>query len=180
MRRMLLRLMPVAVMVAACGGTPGAPSLPPSNFSVQPDISDPSCNGGQGVRLPSLLHSDPVVAFSTMPDESTLVALSELYPGSRFVILRSITRSCEPNPAFGNDGVSRVAVPSDLHPRHTSRAAIPTAGVWIDAIIPRQGGGAIVSGNGGGEWLVGEVTSTGTMDPTFGTRGWALFPFPVT
>jgi hypothetical protein len=113
-----------------------------------------------------------------MPDGSTLIALSEIYPGKRFAVLHSITRSCEPNPAFGNNGVSRIDVPADLRPTHTGRLGIPAGGVWIDTITPRQGGGAIISGNFGGEWLIGEVTGRGRMDSTFGDRGWVLLPFP--
>lgn len=101
-----------------------------------------------------------------------MIALSEIYPGKRFVVLHSITRSCEPNRAFGSNGVSRIAVPADLRPpRHAGPFAIPAGGVWIDTITPRQGGGAIVSGNYGGGWLVGEVTGRGRMDSTFGDRG---------
>jgi hypothetical protein len=110
-----LALLMLAVPLAACGGSsssvsPAATSSrvvvhsAPSGFVVRPDISDPLCNGGRGIRLRAGLAGDAVVASGGMPDGSTWVAFSELYPGKRFAFLRSVTRECSPNREFGDDG----------------------------------------------------------------------------
>jgi hypothetical protein len=112
-----------------------------------------------------------------MADGSTLIALTKIYPGKRSAALRSITRKCASNRAFGDDGAATITIPSTLRPTDPSAGA-PAEGVWINAIAPRNGGGAIVAGVYGGDWVVGEVTARGTVDRTFGSQGWVLLPLP--
>src|SRR3989440_10105264 len=120
-RRLLaLASLTLSASLAACGGSRHAPGGPAasvsrvvvhsarSGFVVQPDISDPRCNGGGGVRLRAGLGGDAVVASATMPDGSTWVAFSEIYPGKRFAVLRSVTRECLPSRGFGHDGVATI------------------------------------------------------------------------
>jgi hypothetical protein len=131
MRQVLaLASLGLAVSLAGCGGrvshnassdaarvtTTSRTSvrLTPGGFVVQPDISDPSCNNGRGVRLPARLGGDPVLASATMSNGSTLIALSEVYPGSRSAVLQSITRACALNPEFGARGAATITVPSRL------------------------------------------------------------------
>lgn len=52
-----------------------------------------------------------------------------------------------------------------------------TDGLWINAVAPKNGGGAIVAGTVAGEWVVGEINGRGQVDPAFGDGGWAVLPF---
>jgi hypothetical protein len=54
---------------------------------------------------------------------------------------------------------------------------MPSDGLWVNVVAPRNGGGAIVAGRYGGRWVVGEVSSRGRLDRSFGNGGWALLPF---
>jgi len=118
------------------------------------------------------------VASATIADGSTLIAFSNIYPGKRSVALRSVTSTCASNPGFGDDGAATIAIPSNLRPTDPAGEGFPAAGMWVNAIVPRNGGGAIVAGVYGGSWVVGEVTAQGTVDQTFGSDGWALLPLP--
>ncbi len=178
----------LAALLAGFGGTvtrahgvrtvSKAASLAPSGFVVQPEIADPLCNGGRGARLPGKLGGDSVVASATIADGSTLIALTDVYPGKRSAVLRSVTRTCAPNREFGDDGAATITIPSSLRPTDPAKDGFPAEGVWVNAIAPRNGGGAIVAGVYGGDWVVGEVTARGTVDQTFGNHGWALLPLP--
>lgn len=148
----------------------------PSGFVVRPDISDPLCNGGLGVRLAAGLRGDAAVASATMSDGSTWVAFSEVYPGKRLAVLRSITRRCTPDLDFGQDGTATISLPSHLK-RRPAVNGMPSEGLWISALAPRTAGGAIVAGVFGDEWIVGEVTRSGNVVRTFGNGGWAVLPF---
>jgi hypothetical protein len=171
--------------LAACGGSaPASQSsstaavrLAPSGFTLQPDISDSRCNGGHGVRLPARLGSDPVIASATMIDGSTLIAVSSGYPTKRFATLHSVTFQCAPNSQFGAGGVATIGVSSNLEPAHAVAGNVLPDGLWVNAVAARQGGGAIVAGTYDGEWIVGEVTPLGKLDPTFGNGGWRMLPF---
>jgi hypothetical protein len=178
----------IAALLAGFGGTAPtangvrtvskAASLAPSGFVVQPEIADPSCNGGRGARVPGGSGGESVVASATMADGSTLIALTNVYPGKRSAVLRSVTRTCAPNREFGDDGAATITIPSGLRPTDPAEDGFPAEGMWVNAIAPRNGGGAIVAGVYGGDWVVGEVSASGTVDQTFGSNGWVLLPLP--
>ena len=172
-------LVGVGVGIAELAAGPQAPSAPPSGFAVQPDISDPLCNGGRGVRLRARFAGDSVVADGTMADGSTVIALSEIYPGKSSAVLYSVTRECVPNRAFGNTGAARIAISaSRTHPAPAPLGVPPAAGVlWVQTVAARRGGGAIVAGTYGDDWVVGEVTQRGQLDSTFGNGGWTVLPY---
>jgi hypothetical protein len=155
-----------------------AASLAPSGFVVQPEIADPLCNGGRGARLPGGPVGNAVVASATIADGSTLIALTNVYPGKRSAVLRSVTQTCAPNRGFGDDGVATITIPSSLRPTNPAENGFPAEGIWINAIAARTGGGAIVAGVYEGDWVVGEVTAGGTVDQTFGSNGWVVLPLP--
>jgi hypothetical protein len=189
MRRALALASPIlAVLLAGLAGTlpaahgvrlvSKAASLAPSGFVVQPQIADPSCNGGRGARLAGRLGGNAVVTSATIADGSTLIAFSNLYPGARSVALRAVTSTCAPDPGFGDDGAVTIAIPSSLRPTDPAEDGFPATGMWVNAIAPRNGGGAIVAGVYAGNWVVGEVTPQGTVDQTFGSDGWAMLPLP--
>ena len=123
------------------------------------------------------LGGDAVVASTTMADGSTWVAFSEVYPGKRLAVLRSVTRQCAPNRGFGHGGAAAITISSHLKPGHAAALGSPSDGLWVNVLAPRNGGGAIVAGTYGGEWVVGEVTRSGLVDPTFGNSGWTVLPF---
>jgi hypothetical protein len=174
----------LSASLAACGGSSHSVGpaeavvhSPPSGFVVQPDISDPVCNGGRGVSLRAGLGGDAVVASATMSDGSTWIAFSEIYPGKRFAVLRSVTRECAPDPQFGRDGMATIKIAARLQPGHPAALGSPANGLWVNVVAPRNGGGAIVAGTYAGEWVVGEVTRTGRVDAAFGKSGWTVLPF---
>jgi hypothetical protein len=124
------------------------------------------------------LGGNSVVASATTADGSTLIALTNVYPGKRSAVLRSVTRTCASNREFGDDGAATITIPSSLLPTDPAEGGFPTGGLWVNAIAPRNGGGAIVAGVYGGDWVVGEIAASGTVDQTFGSDGWVLLPLP--
>ena len=117
------------------------------------------------------------MASATMADGSTVVAFSEVYPGKRLAVLRSVTCQCAPNRAFGTDGTATIRISAHLKPGHPAALGSPSDGLWINVVAPRNRGGAIIAGTYGGQWVVGEVTRSGRVDPTFGDSGWTVLPF---
>lgn len=180
----LLASLALTASLSACGGSHHSVGpaevvvrSPPSGFVVQPNISDPTCNGGRGVSLRAGLLGDAVVASATMSDGSTWVAFSEIYPGKRFAVLPSVTRECGPDPRFGHDGMSTIKIAARLQRGHPAALGSPANGLWVNVVAPRNGGGGIVAGTYAGEWVVGEVTESGRVDTTFGNSGWTVLPF---
>jgi len=162
--------------------------LPPSEFIVRPDIADPLCNGGRGIRLsiPSWeekLYTEErtaTVATSTgtVAGGSTMIAFSG-FQGKGLAVLHLLTPRCEPDRQFGVDDTATISVPSSLRLPHPSVPGFRFRdGLWIDAVAERNGGGAVVAGNYEGQWVVGEVTRHGTLDTAFGDDGWASLPIP--
>ena len=177
-------LLTLSSSLAACGGSrhsvgpaQAVVRSPPSGFVVQPDISDLTCNGGRGVSLRAGLGGDAVVASATMSDGSTWIAFSEIYPGKRFAVLRSVTPECAPNLQFGHDGIATIKIAARLQPGHPAALGSPADALWVNVVAPRNRGGAIVAGTYAGEWVVGEVTGSGRVDPAFGKSGWTVLPF---
>jgi hypothetical protein len=112
-----------------------------------------------------------------MPDGSTLVASSG-YPTPRSVELHSVTALCAPNSEFGQEGAATVVLPLRPKPGHPPADGVPPNGLWVNTVAPRKGGGAILAGTYGNDWVVGEVNRQGQIDRTFGTDGWTILPFP--
>jgi hypothetical protein len=148
----------------------------PSGFSVQPGISDPACNAGRGIRLPAQLGDDPIVVTGTMADGLTLIAISSGYPAKRAVVLRAVTRSCGIDRAFGEGGVATITISSRPQLAPPAAGSPLPDGLTVDAVAPREGGGVILAGSYGGEWVVGAVTPVGKVDPSFGSGGWTVLP----
>jgi hypothetical protein len=152
-----------------------AVSAAPSGFTVQPNIADRACNGGRGLELAAHVGQIPVVASAALSGGSTLIAVSGGDPNRNSVALYSVTPTCTPNLAFGREGVATLG-PAQPAPKDPS----PTGwlgGLQIDVVAPAVGGGALLAGGYGDHWIVGEITSQGKPDPSFGTDGWSLLPF---
>ncbi|MGO9489901.1 MAG: hypothetical protein ACLQBB_12835 [Solirubrobacteraceae bacterium] len=158
----------------SAAGTPAS-----SEFLLRPDISDPVCNGGHGIRLSNPFGSGeeeiPTVASATIAGSSTLIAFSSYSPGKSFTVLESLTGRCEPEPLFGGDGAAEITIPSSLAPAHPP--AHGPEGLVVDAGAASTGGGAIIAGSYAGSWMVGEVTGQGQPDPSFAHGGWSVLPF---
>jgi hypothetical protein len=110
-----------------------------------------------------------------------LVAVSD-YATKNSVVLHSLTRRCAPNREFGDQGAATITFSSRHQPAHPAAAAAASHGLWVNAVTARRGGGAIVAGaygdgTTGDEWVVGEVTPRGQLDPTFGDGGWTVLPY---
>src|SRR5262245_59984430 len=154
-------------LLAACSGTHHerhlAAALRPAQFVVRPNIADPLCNRGRGVRLPVRI-GNAVIASAAMADGSTLVAVSD-YATKKSVGLYSLTRrSTLKSGGFGDRGAATITFSS----RHGALPAAGSHGLWVNAVAPRRGGGAIVAGGYGDgmtryEWVVGEVTPRGRL-----------------
>ncbi len=151
--------------------------MAPSGFAVQPNISDPSCNGGRGIVFAASVDGGQVVASGTMTDDSTLIASSQIYPGTRSAALYSVTGSCAVNRAFGTEGKATIAISSRAHVAAPQPGVPPRGVLWIQTVVSRTGGGTIVAGTYGGYWVVGEVTPRGRLDRTFGEAGWTVLPY---
>jgi hypothetical protein len=117
-----------------------------------------------------------------MADGSTLIAVTNVYPGGRSILLRSLTSACALSPGFGQDGAATITVPSDLRAPKPENAdaevgGFPAHGIWVNAVAPRKGGGAIVAGVYDGDMVVGELTANGNVVQAFGKHGWLVLPF---
>jgi hypothetical protein len=158
--------------------------LPPSRFVVRPDISDPLCNGGRGVRLriPTWRWPDGETGTAdaksaTIAGGSTLIAFSSLSAGgTSYAVLHSLTRGCALDREFGTDGTATVRVPSSLLATHLPQYR-GLGGLWVEVVAARIGGGAILAGSYRREWVVGEITAHGQLDRAFGDGGWSKLPF---
>ncbi|HKU58987.1 MAG TPA: hypothetical protein VJP39_05205 [Gaiellaceae bacterium] len=172
MHKPLVLVVPLlTVALAGCGGSHRAPTAArptPSGFVVQRAIADPLCNVGRGIRVQAPSAVNTVLASGNLLDGSTLVVLTPSDPGKPTAILHSFTRRCAPNRRFGQDGVRTVAIPAPSRPAHR---------LWLFVVTPERGGGAIVAGTYSNRWVVGEITSDGHMDKTFGDGGWSVLAF---
>ncbi len=170
---------PLAARLASASSVIAGPE--PSGFVVPPDISDPLCNGGRGVRLSRPFgqgEESAVLASATTADGSTLIAVTSVYPGKSYAVLDSVTLQCAPDPEFGADGTATITISPKLRPAHPPARGLSPEGLWIQVVAPRNGGGAIVAGTYRGDWVVGEVTPRGQLDATFADDGWRVLPFP--
>jgi hypothetical protein len=172
---LVLALPILAASLTGCsGGSRAAVQVAPSGFAVEPRVSDPLCNGGRGVRLPVRFGGNPIVASATVANGSTLIAISD-YSARRSFVLHSVTRRCAPNLDFGRHGVATIGI-SSRSPRTRPASGAPS-GLRIRAVAARNGGGAILAGGFGSNWVVGEVNRSGQIDRTFGNGGWEVLPF---
>jgi hypothetical protein len=182
----------VVALLSVCGWTAatsgataasGAVARLGGGFVVTPTgIVDPSCDGGNGVRLPGSFGGNSVVVSGSMADGSTLIAVTKVFPATRSIVLRSVTSGCALNHGFGADGAATIVIPAGLRAPKPENAdaevsAFPAHGIWVNVVAPRRGGGALVAGVYDGDMVAGELTVSGTMDQTFGTHGWAVLPF---
>jgi hypothetical protein len=173
-------LLSLATLLAICGeitpahgatSRPGTTGTAASNFVVTPNVVAKTCNGGHGAALDTHGARQAVVTSGTLSDATTLVAFSQIYPGQNHAVLDSITSRCAANSAFGDGGTATIQI---------SPAQVPTGNsdryLWINAVAARIGGGAIVAGTYRNRWVVGAITRTGQLDPTFGNDGWTALP----
>ena len=149
---------------------------PASGFAARPNIADPGCNGGRGLKWAAHLGEIPVVASASLSDGSTLVTVSSGgFPNKRSAVLYSVTPACTPNPAFGSDGVATLG-PAQPEPKDRLPGGA-LDGLQINVLAPASGGGAFLAGSYGGHWIVGEVTPQGQSNLSFGHEGWTVLPF---
>jgi len=165
---------------ASLAGTPSVSGrMAPSGFVVGRDISEPLCNGGRGDRFsgPFGNRQEEVVtvASATIAGGSTLIAFSSGYANKSFAVLDSFTPRCARDSGFGADGSATITIPASLRPAQPP--ANSPEGLSLDVLAARNGGGAIVAGSYGGDWVVGEVTGGGQLDPLFAQGGWSALPF---
>ena len=148
----------------------------PGGFTVHPNITDPRCNGGHGLEWAADLGAIPIVASGTLPDGSTLIAVSSAgSPNKPTVVLYSVSSACTPNLAFGKAGMVSLG-PMQPQPKDQLPGGA-LDGLQIDVVAPASAGGAFIAGSYGGHWIVGKVTAQGQPDLSFGHRGWSLLPF---
>jgi hypothetical protein len=176
--------MAVVTLAALLGGgaLSAAPDLlaavqaPASGFIVQPNIADPGCNGGRGLKFSAHLGRIPVVASGVLADGSTLIGVSSGgFPTENSVVLYAVTPTCTPNLAFGQQGVATLAPAAPAPKARLPNGAL--AGLQIYVVAPATAGGALLAGSYNGHSIVGEITAQGKPDPSFGNAGWTVLPY---
>jgi hypothetical protein len=93
------------------------------------------------------------------------VAVATAAPTPETATVAEFRSPCALDPGFGHAGAIELALPG--------------AGVAVGAVAPTGDGGALLAGNTdrGDHWLVGKLTASGALDPSFGTRGWSVLPW---
>lgn len=156
-----------ALMIVAVASPSGATGASPSRVVTARSIIDPACDGGAGTVIPaprSWLAGAASVATTMLPRGITLVMVSSVYPPASFAVVHAFTSSCAPDPAFGDNGVERLALGGlDFN---------------VSFATPALGGGAILVGRSGSGWIVARIEASGRLDPAFGKGGWAVLPWP--
>lgn len=173
--RSLIRLLIVLSAVLAAGaGVAQATTTPAGGFTIRPNIADSGCNGGHGVQLATNGFRSAAIASGLLADGSSLTSFGQIYPGQPYVVLDAVTTQCTPDAQFGNGGTTHLTIPSSLV---ADPGNVPgNFGLWIDAIAPRSGGGALLAGSYRARWVVAAITASGALDPTFGAGGWIALP----
>mgnify|MGYP001546705824 FL=1 len=162
-----------AVLATAVGLVP-AQAATGGGFTVTPNITDPICNSGQGVQLPTNAFKSSSIASGQMDDGTTLTAFGQIYPGQAYVVLDAVDATCSPDAQFGDNGTTRITVPNGLIPAPGGRRL--TFGFWILGITPSSNGGALLAGVYRNRWVVASVQQNGELDSTFGANGWVAPP----
>lgn len=130
---------------------------------VEPHAAaDPACNQGRGVIVPepvAPLGVEGQIADTVLPNGSALIA----YSTGRSVVVQSLTSRCTLDPSFGHGGTATITRPRRW--------------LWVEALAPRKGGGAVIAGLYRNHAAVGEIDGRGRVVRTFGHNGRALFPF---
>lgn len=129
-----------------------------------PEIADPVCNGGHGVRLTDghrPLTGGEGLVNTAMGDGSTMFA----YNVHRSLVLVSITGGCLLDRQFGHGGTATIRG-SAHHPWLT-----------VEALAPTFRGQVIVAGEYRGYPAVGLVNARGQVVKSFGTGGRVTLPF---
>jgi hypothetical protein len=155
------RLILSAIFVAACIAWADPAS------SIAQSSADPACPGGSGTVIPvppSWLAGAAFVATEMLPNGTTLVVTSAGYPTASYAVADAFTSDCSPDRAFGSHGVERLVLGGQVFS--------------IDAAIPVPGGGTILAGSTARGWLVVRLDARGRLDPTFGSGGWTVLPWP--
>lgn len=169
-----LALLAVVLPLTACGQSGSAPAagvgiaadVPVTSrlAADPPEIADPACNGGHGIRLSAgrtPLRGGQGLVNTGMGDGSTMFA----YNVHRALVLVSLAGNCTLNRRFGHGGVARI--------RGVGRHA------WLNvsALAPSIEGNVIVAGDYRGHPAVGEVDERGQVVKSFGTGGRVTLPF---
>ncbi len=170
-RRLVMPLVFVAACAACAGPARSAGTATvEAHYSVSGrthDIVDPACAGGTGTVIPVpqawLAGSGPVVT-EMLPGGITLVVASAGYPAASSALAYAFTPRCAPDPAFGSHGVERLVFGGQAFS--------------ISAAVPAPGGGIVLAGGTTREWLVARLDANGSLDPTFGSGGWTVLPWP--
>ena len=155
------RLILSLTFVAACAACADPPS------SIAQSFADPACPGGTGtvISVPqSWLAGAAFVVTEMLPSGTTLVVTSAGYPSASFAVADAFTSGCSPDRAFGSHGVERIVFGGQVFS--------------IAAAVPAPGGGTILAGSTAKGWLVARLDARGRLDPTFGSGGWTVLPWP--
>lgn len=200
MRRAIV-VLPLAIAASLAGwAAGGAPSIraggvaaashatartPSGGFVVRPDIADPRCNGGRGIRLRTPFGGREAIETSrsaTIAGGTTLIAFSDDGQAEGFAVLDALTPGCGRDRVFGRDGTAKISIPSSFRPKprredDPERLEAGPEGLVIEAVAAGIGGGAIVAGSDAGDWVVGEVSRNGELDRAFAREGWAVLPY---
>jgi hypothetical protein len=155
------RLILSLVFVAACVAFADPPG------AIAQGSADPACPGGTGtiISVPQpWLAGAAFVVTEVLPDGTTLVVTSAGFPTASYAVADAFTSDCSPDRAFGSHGVERLVLGGQVFS--------------IAAAMPVPGGGTILAGSTAKGWLVVRLDARGRLDPTFGSGGWTVLPWP--
>jgi hypothetical protein len=160
------QLMVSLLLVAACAAC-ASPASASAQGVVATGLVDPACAGGTGTVISppqSWLAGAAFVVTQMLPGGTTLVVASAGYPASSFAEAYAFTRDCAPDRAFGSNGAERLAFGGQAF--------------YLAAAAPAPGGGILLAGSTPKGWLVARLLANGSADPTFGSGGWTVVPWP--
>lgn len=155
------------MLIVALASPSDATGASPSRVATARSVAGPACGGSAGTVVPapqSWLVGSASIATTMLPNGINLVVVSSEYPPATFAVVHGFTPSCAPSPAFGDNGVERLALGGQ--------------DFSIASAIPAVDGGAILVGRSARGWLVARIEANGRLDPAFGKGGWTVLAWP--
>jgi hypothetical protein len=85
-----------------------------------------------------------------LPSGETLVVVSAGFPAARYAVVHAYTRTCTPDGSFGDKG--------------TEQLVLGGRDFAVSATAPAIGGGVLLAGERGSQWMVARIDQDGQLD----------------